>query len=116
MLKTLQYSCVIITVPTIILALSVTLNSKFPVTMAGLFASNFSSRYSLPYTGPAVDAALEDVEKEFPNLTVHFEIIKRHDVRSCMETIDNTDLVSEYYYRGWNGSGVFLIMQTGKCH
>ena len=67
----------------------------FSVTMTGFFAQNSSTLYSLPFSGPAVDAAMDNAHTAFPNLTVRYDKIKRADIQTCQSMIENTDVISD---------------------
>ena len=84
------------------------------VTIIGLFADNSDPLYTLPFTGPAVDAALEDARLLFPKLSVTFVILRRNDIITCIDQVANMDLVAKFYLETWDRFGVLVIVQPGK--
>ena len=84
--------------------------------MVGLFADDSAPLYTLPFTGPAVDTALQDVRTMFPNISLTFEILRQKEIITCADQVANLDLMAKFYYQKWDHQGVFLIVQPGKLH
>ena len=90
--------------------------NHYNITMVGLFADDSAPLYTLPFTGPAVDTALQDVRTMFPNISLTFEILRQKEIITCADQVANLDLVAKFYYQKWDHQGVFLIVQPGKLH
>ena len=82
--------------------------------MVGLFADNSAPLYSLPFVGPAIDAALQDAQMTFPNVHLTYVILQQENITTCADLAANIDLMAKFYHNTWNHKDALLIVQSGK--
>jgi hypothetical protein len=78
----------------------------------GIFG--FSATASLSYNGPAVDTALQNLRRRFPQYRWKSNYVTDENITSCLALLENVqDLLSRWYYTQRKENDLSLFVTPG---
>ena len=85
---------------------------RLNVTLVTFAVNSTTLLVGMPYIRPAHELAAREIADEF-NMTVNYVSLSHPKIQRCQDRGDNLDIIYNYYYRNWQGDGVFVILEPG---